>query len=164
MECCRGLKGCKDQLLISKEILQECKSNKKNVCTAWIDYQKAFDSVPRSWTTKSLELTGIYRETISLIKKTMSYWKKSMCLYTEQKLTETEDIKIQCGIFQRRLIITTTISWGGKGGQCIGLTTLPPSCANCLKIWETQPPGILRACPGLLQRLLYLYLLIPITE
>jgi hypothetical protein len=38
---------------------------------------------------------------------------------------------------------------GGKGSQCVGLTTLPPSCANCLKIWEPQSPGILRACQGL---------------
>ena len=29
------------------------------------------------------------------------------------------------------------------------LTTLPPSCADCLEIWEPQPPGTLRACPGL---------------
>ena len=38
---------------------------------------------------------------------------------------------------------------GVKGGQCIGLTTLPPSRADCLEIWEPQPPGTLRACPGL---------------
>jgi hypothetical protein len=38
---------------------------------------------------------------------------------------------------------------GGKGGQCIRLTTLPPACADCLEIWEPQPPGTLRACPGL---------------
>jgi hypothetical protein len=38
---------------------------------------------------------------------------------------------------------------GGKGGQCVGLTTVPPSCADCLEIWEPQPPGTLRACPGL---------------
>jgi len=38
---------------------------------------------------------------------------------------------------------------GGKGSQCIGLTTLPPSCAACLEIWEPQPPGTLGACPGL---------------
>ena len=37
----------------------------------------------------------------------------------------------------------------GKGGWCVGLTTLPPSCADCLEIWEPQTPGILRACPGL---------------
>jgi hypothetical protein len=28
------------------------------------------------------------------------------------------------------------------------LTTLPPSCADCLEIWEPQPPGSLRACRG----------------
>ena len=36
-----------------------------------------------------------------------------------------------------------------KGGRCVGLTTLPPSCADCLEIWEPQPPGTLRASPGL---------------
>ena len=43
---------------------------------------------------------------------------------------------------------TTYISWG-KGGRCVELTTLLPSCADCLEIWEPQPPGTLRACPGL---------------
>ena len=38
---------------------------------------------------------------------------------------------------------------GGKGGRCVGLTTLPPSCADCFEIWEPQPSGTLRACPGL---------------
>ena len=34
---------------------------------------------------------------------------------------------------------------GDKGGRCVGLTTLPPSGAECLEIWEPQPPGTLRA-------------------
>ena len=38
---------------------------------------------------------------------------------------------------------------GGKRGRCVGLTTLPPSCADCLEILEPQPPGTLRACPGI---------------
>ena len=30
---------------------------------------------------------------------------------------------------------TRNISWGGgKGGRCVGLTTLPPSYADCLEI------------------------------
>ena len=37
----------------------------------------------------------------------------------------------------------------GKGGRCVGLTTLPPSCADCLEIWEPQPPGTHRACTAL---------------
>jgi len=27
---------------------------------------------------------------------------------------------------------------GGNDGRCVGLTTLPFSCADCLKIWEPQ--------------------------
>ena len=47
----------------------------------------------------------------------------------------------------------------GKGGWCEGLTNLPPSCADCIEIWEPQTPGALTACPGLLQGLLCLYLI-----
>jgi len=38
---------------------------------------------------------------------------------------------------------------GGKGGRCVGLTNLPLSCADFLEVWEPQPPGTLRPCPGL---------------
>jgi hypothetical protein len=44
--CSRGTKGCKDQLLISKAILRKCKSRKKRLSMAWIDYQKNFVRVP----------------------------------------------------------------------------------------------------------------------
>ena len=68
---------------------------------AWIDYQKAFDRVPHSWIIKSLELIGIINNKVtSFTKKVMTYWKTRMCLHAENKLIETKDIKIQCGIFQ----------------------------------------------------------------
>ena len=43
---------------------------------------------------------------------------------------------------------TRNIFWG-KGGQCVGLTTLPPSCAGFPEIWGLQPSGTLRSCLGL---------------
>jgi hypothetical protein len=43
---------------------------------------------------------------------------------------------------------TRDISWG-KGGRYVGLTTLPPSCVDFLKIWESQLPGTLTACQGM---------------
>ena len=43
----------------------------------------------------------------------------------------------------------------GKGGRCVGLTTLPPSCADCLEIWN--PQGLSRSVMGLLYRYLYLF-------
>jgi len=39
---------------------------------------------------------------------------------------------------------TRNTSWGGECGRCVRLTTLPPSCADCLEIWEPQPPGTLK--------------------
>ena len=34
-------------------------------------------------------------------------------------------------------------------GRYVELTTLPPSFANCLEIWELQSPGTVRAWRGL---------------
>jgi hypothetical protein len=43
------------------------------------------------------------------------------------------------------------VPWGCKGGRCVGMTTLPDSCADRLEVWEPQTYGTL--C---IQRLLYL--------
>jgi hypothetical protein len=42
----------------------------------------------------------------------------------------------------------------GIGDRFVGLTTLSPSGADLLKIWEAQPPGTLRARQELLMELL----------
>jgi hypothetical protein len=43
---------------------------------------------------------------------------------------------------------TRNISWG-KGGRCVWLTTLPPSCTDSIEILEPQTPGALWAYAGL---------------
>jgi hypothetical protein len=45
-------------------------------------------------------------------------------------------------------ISTRNIFWD-NGGRCVGLKILPPSYADCLKIWDPQPPGTFGACQGL---------------
>jgi hypothetical protein len=52
---------------------------------------------------------------------------------------------------------TRNKSWS-KGGQCVGLTTLPPSCANCLEIWKPWSPGSLWSHNRPVQGLLFLYM------
>ena len=44
---------------------------------------------------------------------------------------------------------TRNISWGGKGGRCLELTNLSPSCADCLEICEPQTAGNPWVRPGL---------------
>jgi hypothetical protein len=67
---------------------------------AWVDYQKACNRLLHNWIIKSLELIGIKNKVISFTKKVMPHWRTRMFLHEEQKLIQTEDIKIVCGIFQ----------------------------------------------------------------
>ena len=72
--------GCKDQLMINNAILENCMKRKKNLSTAWIDYKKAFDSVPHSWIIKCLQMYKIHPVLITFIEESMSQWKTNMTL------------------------------------------------------------------------------------
>jgi hypothetical protein len=38
---------------------------------------------------------------------------------------------------------------GCKDGRYVELKNLPPSCADCLKIWEPHRSGNVKACTGI---------------
>ena len=42
-------RGTKDQLLVDKMILRDCRKRYANLRMAWIDYKKAYDMFPQSW-------------------------------------------------------------------------------------------------------------------
>jgi len=49
---------------------------------------------------------------------------------------------------------------GGKGGWCLGLIELPPSCADFLEMWRPRPPGSSRVFKGLNRDCLTLIIII----
>jgi hypothetical protein len=51
----------------------------------------------------------------------------------------------------------------GKGGWCVGLTTLSPSCAERLEIWEPLPPRTVRACIGIALTFIIIIIIIKTT-
>ena len=69
--CHLGSKGCKDQLIISKAIYEECTRRNKKLSIAWIDYHKAFVSVPHSWVEKSIEFVGVNSKIVRFCKLSM---------------------------------------------------------------------------------------------
>ena len=92
--------GCRDQLMINNAFLENCKKRKKNLSTAWIDYKKAFDSVPHSWILKCLQMYKIHPVLITFIEESMSQWKTNMTLVHKGEVLETGPIRIKRGIFQ----------------------------------------------------------------
>ena len=98
--CRKASYGCKDQLLINKMILEEVKTKKRNLSTAWIDYKKAFDSVPHSWILKTLEIYKVCPTITSFIAQTMTSWQTTMHLYHSQGNLTSRPLQISSGIFQ----------------------------------------------------------------
>ena len=98
--CGRGSYGCKDQLLVNRMILENCKAKSKNLSTAWIDYRKAFDSVPHSLIIKAMQIYKVSPDLIKYVKHSMSTWKTTMILNFSSRSITTNPIRIKNGIFQ----------------------------------------------------------------
>ena len=98
--CRRGSYGCKDQLLINKAIIEDAKKRKKNLSTAWIDYKKAFDSVPHDWILKCLEMYKLSPIIVQFLAASMDQWKTTLILNHSEGTLYSRQISINSGIFQ----------------------------------------------------------------
>ena len=98
--CVRGSYGCKDHLLLSKAVMEDSKKRKTNMRVAWIDYKKAFDSVPHSWILQVLSLYHINSSIVTFCERIMKQWKTKMMLHSEGGTIISGDVKIRRGIFQ----------------------------------------------------------------
>ena len=70
--CKRNSRGCKEQLLIDKLILKNCKRRKTSLHMCYIDYKKAYDKVPHSWILESMRICGVAHNIISLFQTSLS--------------------------------------------------------------------------------------------
>ena len=95
-----GSWGYIDQLLINKMITEEVITNRRNLMSIWLDYKKAFDSVPHSWIMESLKLAKVYPDLISAVNVLTNSWSTTLKLGLENEMIKTEIIKHVRGIFQ----------------------------------------------------------------
>jgi len=89
--CHPGSKGCKDQLMISKAIYDNCRRRNKNLSIAWTDYQRACDSVLHSWVKKSIELLGVNN---NIVRFCMEKLNTRLILKTRQEVIQSQPIQI----------------------------------------------------------------------
>ena len=81
-------------------ILESCKKRKRNLSCAWIDYKKAFDSVPHEWIERSLELFKKSPKVVGFLKHNMKNWETQLILKHESGILMSDNINIKRGIFQ----------------------------------------------------------------
>ena len=77
-DCKRKSQGTKDQLLIDKTILKDCRKRYTNLAMAWIDDKKAYDFVPHSWISECMEVFGIAGNVKKFLQRSMVQWKLSL--------------------------------------------------------------------------------------
>ena len=94
--CRKKSKGTKDQLLIDKTILRDCKKMHKNLAMAWVDYKKAYDMMQHSWILESIKLINISESVIKFIQGSMSKWKTKLTACGES----LREVDLKRGIFQ----------------------------------------------------------------
>ena len=72
--CRRKSRGAKDQLLIDKTILKDCRKRRTNLAMTWIDYRKAYYFIPHSWILECLDMFDIADNVRSFLEKSMKNW------------------------------------------------------------------------------------------
>ena len=92
--------GCIEQLLASKSILDEVKQRKRNLITIWLDYQKAFGSIPHDWMIQSLRSAKIPEKLVTAIETLTKQWATIVQLLGDQSSITSDVINFSNGIFQ----------------------------------------------------------------
>ncbi|XP_030747689.1 uncharacterized protein LOC115876144 [Sitophilus oryzae] len=94
--CIRKAMGCKEQLLIDSVIMKKAQAQKRNLHTCYIDYSKAFDSIPHNWLLKILDIYKISDNVKAMLTYIMKSWRITLKL--NNKNIGKADIR--CGIYQ----------------------------------------------------------------
>ncbi len=69
-----GRRGCLDALAIDAAVAEETKIDDRDLSVGWIDYQKAFDSVPHQWLRQVLRAIRAPRMVRRAVKMVILLW------------------------------------------------------------------------------------------
>ena len=94
--CRRRSRGTKDHLLVDKLVMFLTRRRHRNLQMTWIDYRKAYDSVPHSWVLKVLSMYKIAGNVQQFLRNSMSSWRTVLTLQGHT----IGSVAINRGIFQ----------------------------------------------------------------
>ena len=89
------------ELVIDSVVLEQAHKDNRNLYTAYIDYRKAFDSVPHSWPIHVLQIYKIDPQIINSLQQSMKKWTTTLQVKAENHWIMSDLIHTQRGIYQR---------------------------------------------------------------
>ena len=95
-----GSYGTKQQLIINKTVLEHAIKYRRNLSITYIDFMKAYDSVPHPWILETLKTYKVSNVITNFLKHAMGMWQIKLILRHDSGMMEVPNIKIQRGIFQ----------------------------------------------------------------
>ena len=98
--CRKNTQGCNDQVTIDAVIVGQASRSKRNLGMAYIDYKKAYDSVPHSYLIRVLKLYKIDDGVIRLMQHAMGMWSTSLHVTDGATVLRSRTLSIRRGIFQ----------------------------------------------------------------
>lgn len=162
--CMKGSKGCKEQLIVDSVVCDQAYSNHRNLFMAYIDYQKAYDSVPHDWLIRVPRVYKVDEKLVLFLEHIMTTWRTRMKIPVQRATEIISDIlPIRRGIFQgdtlsplwfvlsinplSSLLNSTNFGFGVKNGNKVGAVINHLLFMDDLKLYaanETQLEQLLR--------------------
>ena len=90
--------------------MQEVKRMRKNLTTIWLEYRKAFGSIPHSWLIKSLKLAKVPDNIINAIENFTQSWDTILHLNDNNDNVASSLIKIVKGIYHSLSVMLFVVS------------------------------------------------------
>lgn len=99
----KGLWGCTHAHAIDQAIYRDVKSDphgKREACVGWVDYSKAFDSVPHRAINWALTSVGVNKRAAQVYSQLMRAWTVKFEIRTTEGLSKSKAMKVKCGVLQ----------------------------------------------------------------
>lgn len=110
--CRKGAKGCKEQLIIDSVILNHAMKKNRKLSCCYIDYQKAFDSVPHAWLLQVLKMYKIHPNIVNLLETLMKNWRTVIHITNEKQQTSSTSNRTDRGVVDPVIWISRGIYQG----------------------------------------------------
>ena len=100
LETFSGVLGAVDQLVIDNAIMDEVRSQQRNLAVAFYGYQEAYDTVRHNWMTRAYQWIEVPEKVVNVIVKLMEGWKTKLEVTEDGKVLTSRKINIRKGFLQ----------------------------------------------------------------